>query len=225
MIDRPMIEQIVAEVVKRLVDADSPPSRKPKHNLLVVGETASLDPDLLKKMNAQWNIIHFETLEEAELHTVMKVVFLEASQDLIVKGALGICDTLESDLLGACILEYVPVTLIPRGYLFNILSGDKKNANQEYVSQLLDYKERLLKFGVSVNTLEGFAGSEKVHRDKFEVKKLITQRDVQDCKSDQMVVDKHTIITPLARDTARELGKSITVMETKGAEETCKWEQ
>jgi hypothetical protein len=163
-------------------------------------------------------------LEEAKLHTAMKVVFLEASQDLIVKGALGICDTPESELLAACILEYVPVTLIPKRYMFNILNGNQKS-NQEYVSQLLDYKERLLKYGVSFNTLEGFAGYEEIIADKPEAKKLVTQRDVQDSKSDQIFVDKYTIITPLARDTARELGKSITVMESKGAEKTCKWEQ
>jgi hypothetical protein len=224
MIDRPMVEQIVAEVVKRLMSADSMPSRKLKHNLLVVGETAHLDPNLLKTINSHWNIIQCDTLEEAKLHTAMKVVFLEASQDLIVKGALGICDTPESELLAACILEYVPVTLIPKRYMFNILNGNQKS-NQEYVSQLLDYKERLLKYGVSINTLEGFAGYEEIIADKPEAKKLVTQRDVQDSKSDQIFVDKYTIITPLARDTARELGISITVMETKGAEKTCKWEQ
>ncbi|WP_042355565.1 phosphate propanoyltransferase [Bacillus rubiinfantis] len=46
---------------------------------------------------------------------------------------------------------------------------------------------------------------------------LLTQRDVQNCLNDELVVDKQTIITPLARDTAREMGISIKMIETKGA--------
>ncbi|MDF2035854.1 hypothetical protein P2R12_02500 [Cytobacillus oceanisediminis] len=224
MIDRHMIGKIVEEVVKNILSAQSAPNPKTKHNLLAVGDLESVDPHLVKLLEENWNVLPYKFNEDAELHTVMKVVFLEASQDLFVKGALGICDTPESELLAACIIDYVPVTLIPQNNLYKILNGEKKT-NGEYFSSLIEYKEKLLKFGVEINNLEHFANPKPVSPKSSASKNLITQRDVQDCKTNEIFVDKQTIITPLARDTAREMGKSITVTDTKGAEKTCKWER
>jgi putative phosphotransacetylase len=44
-------------------------------------------------------------------------------------------------------------------------------------------------------------------------KNLLTKRDVQACMSDSISVRKGTIVTPLARDAARELKKTIRVMD------------
>ncbi|WP_026582314.1 hypothetical protein [Bacillus sp. J33] len=224
MINRNMIEKIVEEVVKNLMAAHPASNPKTKHNLLVVGDLEKMEPELLSLLEAEWNLISYSFTEDAELHKAMKVIFLDASQDLFVKGALGICDTPESELLASCILEYVPVTLIPKNNLYKILIGEKKT-NQEYRSQLLEYQEKLLKFGVQIDRLETFAKLECKNSNATETKKLITQRDVQDSAMNEIIVGKQTIITPLARDAARELGKSITVLETKGAEKSCKWEQ
>ncbi|MCS0790278.1 hypothetical protein [Cytobacillus pseudoceanisediminis] len=224
MIDRHLIEQIVEEVVKNLFGAKSVPNSKAKHNILAVGDLGKVDSNILEVLEENWNVLPYDFSEEAELHTVMKVIFLDASQDLFVKGALGICDTPESELLSACIIDYVPVTLIPKTKLYKILNGEKKT-NGEYYSSLMEYKEKLLKFGVEINSLEDFAAPKPISADQPVSKKLITQRDVQECKMNEILADKQTIITPLARDTARELGKSIIVMDTKGAENTWKWER
>ncbi|MBU8769098.1 hypothetical protein [Cytobacillus oceanisediminis] len=224
MIARHLIEQIVEEVVKNLFDAKSAPNSKAKHNILAVGDLGKVDPNILEVLEENWNVLPYDFSEEAELHNVMRVIFLDASQDLFVKGALGICDTPESELLSACIIDYVPVTLIPKTKLYKILNGEKKT-NGEYFSSLMEYKEKLLKFGVEISSLEDFAVSKPISADQPVSKKLITQRDVQECKMNEILADKQTIITPLARDTARELGKSIIVMDTKGAENTWKWER
>ncbi|WP_436376733.1 hypothetical protein [Cytobacillus sp. BC1816] len=224
MIDRHVIEQIVEEVVKNLLGAKSASNSKAKHNILAVGDLGKVDKNLLEVLEENWNVLPYDFREEAELHTVMRVIFLDASQDLFVKGALGICDTPESELLSACIIDYVPVTLIPKTKLYKILNGEKKT-NGEYFSSLMEYKEKLLKFGVEINSLEDFAVPKPIKADQPDSKKLITQRDVQECKMNEILADKQTIITPLARDTARELGKSIIVMDTKGAENTWKWER
>lgn len=224
MIDRNVIEQIVEEVMKNLLGAKSAPNSKAKHNILAVGDLGKVDSNILEVLEENWNVLPYDFSEEAELHTVMKVIFLDASQDLFVKGALGICDTPESELLSACIIDYVPVTLIPKTNLYKILNGEKKT-NGEYFSSLMEYKEKLLKFGVEINSLEDFAAPKPINAVQQESKKLITQRDVQECKMNEILADKQTIITPLARDTARELGKSIIVMDTKGAENTWKWER
>ncbi|RBP96561.1 hypothetical protein DFO70_101373 [Cytobacillus firmus] len=223
MIDRHVIEQIVEEVVKNLLGAKSASNSKTKHNILAVGDLGKVDKNLLEVLEENWNVLPYDFREEAELHTVMRVIFLDASQDLFVKGALGICDTPESELLSACIIDYVPVTLIPKTKLYKILNGEKKT-NGEYFSSLMEYKEKLLKFGVEINSLQDFAAPKPIRADQPDSKKLITQRDVQECKMNEILADKQTIITPLARDTARELGKSIIVMDTKGAENTWKWE-
>ncbi|MBX9974865.1 hypothetical protein [Cytobacillus firmus] len=224
MIDRHLIERIVEEVVKNLLGGKSAPNSKAKHNILAVGDLEKVDSNILDVLEENWNVIPYDFSEEAELHTVMKVIFLDASQDLFVKGALGICDTPESELLSACIIDYVPVTLIPKTNLYKILNGEKKT-NGEYFSSLMEYKEKLLKFGVEINSLENFAAPKPINADQPDSKKLITQRDVQECKMNEILADQQTIITPLARDTARELGKSIIVIDTKGAENTWKWER
>lgn len=224
MIDRHLIEKIVEEVIKNILSVQSAPNPKTKHNLLAVGDLESADSHLVKRLEENWNVLPYNFSEEAELHTVMKVIFLDASQDLFVKGALGICDTPESELLSACIIDYVPVTLVPKTNLYKILNGEKKT-NGEYFSSLMEYKEKLLKFGVEINSLEELAAPKPFTSVQPDAKKLLTQRDVQECKKNEILVEKETILTPLARDTARELGKSIIVMDTKGAENTWKWER
>ncbi|MFY2158242.1 hypothetical protein ACOSZF_21830 [Cytobacillus firmus] len=224
MIDRQLIEQIVEEVVKNLLGAKSAPNSTIKHNILAVGDLGKVDSNILKVLEENWNVLPYDFSEEAQLHTVMKVIFLDASQDLFVKGALGICDTPESELLSACIVDYVPVTLFPKKNLYKILNGEKKT-NGEYFSTLMEYKEKLLKFGVEINSLGDFDAPKPINTGKLDSMKLITQRDIQNCKMNEIFADKQTIITPLARDTARELGKSIVVMDTKGAENTWKWER
>uniref|UniRef100_UPI0035123AB8 hypothetical protein n=1 Tax=Cytobacillus sp. TaxID=2675269 RepID=UPI0035123AB8 len=156
MIDRQLIEKIVAEVVKNLLGAKSAPNSTIKHNILAVGDLGKVDSNILKVLEENWNVLPYDFSEEAQLHTVMKVIFLDASQDLFVKGALGICDTPESELLSACIIDYVPVTLFPKTNLYKILNGEKKT-NGEYFSTLMEYKEKLVKFGVEINSLEDFA--------------------------------------------------------------------
>ncbi|MCM3707527.1 MULTISPECIES: hypothetical protein [Cytobacillus] len=224
MIDRQLIEQIVEEVVKSLTGAKPAPNTAMKHTILTVGDLDRIDPAILQALEKDWNVLPYDVTEEVQLHTVMKVVFLDASQDLLVKGALGICDTPETELLSACIIDYVPVTLIPKPNLYNILSGEKKT-NGDYFSSLMEYKEKLLKFGVEISSLVEFASPKPIKAAQPELKKLITQRDVQECNTNEILADKQTIITPLARDTARELEKSIKVMDTKGAESTWKWER
>jgi hypothetical protein len=224
MINRELVEQIVMEVMNELTSREQRKVNQSKPNLLVVGDYNTLDPNSLIMIKSQWNLQTFESLESVELHTATKVVFLNASQDLIVKGALGIEDTHESELLSRCILEYVPVSIIPKKYLSkHLFNTDNKNA--EYVDQLISYKDRLGKFSVKVESLSSFIGvtngSEKKDVGKSvskKKKKLVTQRDIQDCKEEEVTVDEQTIITPLARDTARDMGKNIIVINSKGAE-------
>ncbi|WP_083402495.1 hypothetical protein [Bacillus sp. MUM 116] len=223
MMDQEIIERIVLEVIKQLTASQGKLNNTAKQKLLVVGDPLLIEPKYLVKLESKWEIIYNNELEKVRSEHFDQVVFLHATQDLLAKGALGIFDTNESKLLSWCLLESIPVSIIPTVYLEKYLfNGNPKN--MLYVSQLLEYKQRLVKFGANVETLESFVvGTEEVletisaKSPISEKKKLLTQRDVQDCRDDELVVDKQTIITPLARDTAREMGKRIKVIESKGA--------
>jgi hypothetical protein len=216
MIDRKMVEQIVHEVMKRL----SVPVSKQKPNLLLVGEPIYIEPTLLEKMKDHWNVLKAESFTGKEIHMLDQVLFLHVTQDLLVKGALGLFDTDDSKLLSRCIMDSIPVSLIPTAFLQEQLL-EKNSKNKAYVQHLLGYKENLEKFGVKFETFESFmSNGTEVKLDPVSnsrKKKLLTQRDVEESKEDQIVIEKSTIITPLARDTARAMGKSIMVIESKGA--------
>lgn len=215
MIDRRMIEQIVNEVIKQLTVTEI--KQKPK--LLVIGEPLYIEPHLLEKMHEKWNVLDTHSFSVKDIHKLDQVIFLHVTQDLLVKGALGIFDTDESKWLSRCIMESIPVSLIPTAYLQEqLLEG--KSKNRAYVEHLLAHKETLDAFGVKLETFESFVN--KVEAGNLTesapfAKKLLTQKDVEDSKQIQIVVDRTTIITPLARDTARVLGKNIKVIESKGA--------
>ncbi|MCM3568523.1 hypothetical protein [Neobacillus mesonae] len=223
MITRQMIEQIVQEVIKQLAANENHQDSHDKPKLLVIGETSFVEPDYLAKMKTKWDIISDNESEKVKWDQVDQVLILHATQDLLVKGALGIFDTRESKLLSCCLLESIPVTMIPTVFLEKQLFN-RTTLNKPYVLQLQKYKEQLENFGACVETWGNFlTKSEKAavpdqEESITEKKKLISQRDIQDYKESIIVVDKDTIITPLARDTARELGKSIKVIEVKGAE-------
>jgi hypothetical protein len=217
MIDRELVEQIVVEVLKKFNPSENQPAKNSKANLLLIGDRSCLEPAHLSRLQSQWSLLSCEFLEQAELHTAQRVLFLDASQDLIVKGALGIGDTPESELLSRCILEYVPVTIIPKIHLHKHLFNENKQ-NSEYIKQLHSYTKLLMKFGVKVEALNAFLGEQDEEKKKAsslsgKSKQLLTQRDIQDHKEEEVQVTKQTIITPLARDAARDLGKRIIVID------------
>jgi hypothetical protein len=218
MIDRGLIEKVVAEVLTKLTSFDN--RSLPKPNLLVVGDYSKVDPIYQDKIESKWNIVNYHSIEDRKVHFPNSVLFLEGNQDLVVKGALGISDTSETELLAWCLLQNIPVSLIPLEYLHTILFEDVQ-AKSEYIAQLKSYKDRLIKFGVSVESLDSFS-NENIHFPKelpSSKRKLLTQRDVQSHKGMRLDIDQGTIVTPLARDAARERGITIHIVEPKGAKE------
>ncbi|AZV43776.1 hypothetical protein [Peribacillus asahii] len=225
MMDRTLIDQIVVEVLKKLDMATIWESAKPKPDLLIVKGVQDLDPSQLIKLETKWNVIYNDANESDFPETAKAVIFLDATQDLLVKGAVGITDTHESKLLARYILAGVPISLIPSTSLGRIILGDNRvMINREYISHLLQYKETLKKFGVKVESFLSFIQSplneEQSHTNEpvSSTKKLLTQTDVKKCKEEKIMICQKTIVTPLARDTARELGKSICVIDSKGVD-------
>ncbi|UYV51570.1 hypothetical protein [Priestia megaterium] len=214
-----LIEQIVVEVLKRLDKSDKQPLNvKPK--LLIVKESAEIDPIQIKKLETSWTLVYGDDQKENLPKDIQGILFAEAKQDLLVKGALGMTDTLESYLLAEALLEGISVSLIPSVILGSVLlsSNQKKPVNNKYAAHLIAYKNTLESFGVKIQSFERFLQSGLNRHSLSFTERVLTQRHVKLVEEEKITVSPKTIITPLARDTARELGKEICVIDVEGAD-------
>lgn len=221
--DRLLIEKVVIEVMKKLSLTTDLEHEKRKPGLLVVKGARELDSSQSEKLESKWNVMYQDTNELNFIETVEAVLFLDAGQDLLVKGAIGITDTPDSELLARYLLADIPVSLIVSPLLEKALLKENGIGNQNYLARLVDYKETLNRYGVKVESWTDFIQSSKkaeisLDEKRSSFKKLLTQRDVKACKEKRININKQTIVTPLARDTARELGKIIFVTDSKGAD-------
>ncbi|MFP7732315.1 hypothetical protein ACLHDF_02625 [Priestia aryabhattai] len=219
MNNRALIEQIVVEVLKRLDKSDTQHLNvKPK--LLLVKEEAAIDPIQLKRLETSWTLVYSDDQKENLPKDIQSILFVEAKQDLLVKGALGVTDTLESYLLAEALLEGISVSLIPSVTLGNVLlsSNQKQTINNRYAAHLIAYKNTLEGFGVKIQSFERFLQSGLNKHSLSFTERVLTQRHVKLLEEEKITVSPQTIITPLARDTARELGKEICVIDVEGAD-------
>jgi len=226
MIDRSMIETIVLEVIRALENEDNTEVTPDQPKLLIAGDASWIFENTLEKLKQNWDLNFAREPKIEDCESVEHIIFFRASQDLIAKGALGIADTPESILLAQCLLTGKKATIVPEPPLEEHLLAKKgSSSGSKYIQKLLNYVEELNSFGFKVESIDDFAnrgkGSQKAEpvpqlqpaSPSAGKKKLLTQRDVQDTKTEQIYVCKNTIITPSARDAARELGKSIIVAE------------
>jgi hypothetical protein len=216
MSDRLLIEQIVMEVLKKINQPALPSQRK--EDLIIVKGESEIDPAKLARLEAKWNLILFESRNNSIPDASAKIVFLDASQDLLAKGALGMTDTPDSLLLSQFILTNVPVTIIPCATIERLLFEDSNTLNQEYKALFQKYKETLNSFGVGIESFEKWLcemdGEQKSIKKSITFQsKVLTHRDVQMDTHQKITIHKKTIVTPLARDTAKELGKIIDVID------------
>lgn len=205
MMDYATIEAIVREILRKWE-----PESANRPDLLVLNASADGRLDQLEK---HWNLIKLPLTPTPIPENVRDAVFLDATQDLLVKGALGIADTPESQMLSTLLLRGLRITLIPSAELEWMLdvSADKA-ANPAYAHHLGSYKKTLEGFGVRIAPLAALAASASRERITFRGK-LLTQRDIEQIKEEKIWIRKTTIVTPLARDAAREKGKSICVID------------
>lgn len=213
--DHKAIEQIVLDIINKLENnsAVEEPSRKP--NLLVINAT---EQDPIEQLKKEWHVCSESAVSLNTQTDFQEVIFFHCSQDLLVKGALGIADTPESELLAKFLLQGKPIQLIPSKELEWMMKPDV-NVHKEsvYRSHLLAYKKQLESFGVKFRSLASFAkagvNEERANHLTFEGK-LLTEQGVKDSREDSILIGSSTIVTPLARDAARNLGKTIVVVES-----------
>ncbi|WP_216828736.1 hypothetical protein [Alkalihalobacterium elongatum] len=219
-----MVKEIVTEVLKRVETY----FQKEKPILLVIHENTEKNILQIKQLKKDWDVVEHLSAN-MDVPSIHQAVFLDVNQDLFVKGAVGIADTNESILLAKLLLAGVKVFLVPDESLSNILNLDKdKHPNKSYVSMLQEYENQLQRFGVVLQLLSTIVPENSkpinepvCHEQGTFSDKLLTKQVVETWRSKQINIKPNTIITPLARDIARERGIKISTNDAKGGEDTC----
>ncbi|GEN33806.1 hypothetical protein [Aneurinibacillus danicus] len=238
--DTAFIERIVAEVLGRLTpQAERSPAR-PGLLLVYPGEfEAQAVAVVEKELQAGWKVYHarVDEMDSVSLSgDVKRLVFLQADQDLLMRGALGLTGTVASQLLAEGLMKGIPALLVPcpqLKWLLDAKTGEAvlPPAARRYRQHIRTHAVELASFGASLGSMadvlaladgeaesspeETAADGTVVRRERSTVfeGKVLTQSDVQQARGCTLYVSPSTVITPLARDAARTNGVTILIDE------------
>ncbi|WP_096200131.1 hypothetical protein [Bacillus sp. FJAT-45350] len=209
-----LIESIVKEVLVSL-EADTVKS-KPK--LLYISSKKTKDLEMqLDFLRAHWDVIDSKNIDFYTKPLINEAVFLNIDQDTLVRIALGFTDSAESKLFSQLIYYEIPITFVVCSLLENYLNINvRKHKYRQYIKSIQAYRNTLEGYGVLFKPLEEVIPFEQeVSFEKKNckgTKPLIVQEDIRNFTGKQIVVKPGTIITPLAKDAARELGIEISFL-------------
>jgi hypothetical protein len=205
-VNQNLLEKIILEVVGRL-------AAKPKLLLVYDGiqNTESIEP-LISKLQDYWLVELFSTTDNIvqEHSEFLHLAFLNTNQDLLARGALGLTDTPTSKLLAQALQNGWPVLFEPSKDIQWLLQKQDHQPIPEqtnpYRTHLLQYKNKLVEFGAWFGLITSWRPSQIRYGCK-----LLTEKDIQKMDSSEILVSSSTIITHLARDTARQKGIQIRI--------------
>lgn len=101
--DSKLIEKIVRNVIMQLDIKPQMPGEVSKPSLFV----HNADERTISRLEENWKVI-CEPITE-----IPNVIFLEVSQNILAKGALGLTDDPDSQLLSELLLQGKQITMIP----------------------------------------------------------------------------------------------------------------
>ncbi|MFT9846489.1 hypothetical protein [Aneurinibacillus sp. REN35] len=237
--DTALIERIVAEVLGRLQPGAGGRSEVKPGLLLVY--PSEFEPQAVsvveKELQTEWNVYHANVAEVEQVslqRDVKRLVFLQADQDLLMRGALGLTGTVESQLLAEGLLQGIPTLLVPCASLKWLLDQNTGMAvlpatAKRYRQHLRTHAAELVSFGAALGSMadvlalsaeaiqeteaEGDGGKVRRERSAVFAGKVLTHSDIQKTREHTLYVSPSTVVTPLARDAARTNGVSIQVDE------------
>ncbi|NHM33444.1 hypothetical protein [Neobacillus terrae] len=204
-IDQQVLEQIILEVIARLND-------KPK--LLIVYEGVKRPEKIeyiISTLQDSWQVKTCSDTDSClyEQTDYQHLAFLDVNQDLLVRGAMGLTDTPGSRLLAKALRQGDNVLFEPSKEIQWLLKQDNHSIPERvdrYRGHLLQYKNKLVEFGVWFGFIETLRPSQILYD-----RKLLTENDILNIESSELRVSSKTVITQLAKDTARERGIQIRV--------------
>jgi hypothetical protein len=204
-INQKALEKIIHEVLAKLQE-------KPK--LLLVNEGARNQVKLeylLSKLQDHWHVEVFHTAEMSleDQSDFQYLAFLDVSQDLLARGAMGLTDTPGSKMLAKALHKGCPVLFEPSVELQWLAKQeivDLPERVKSYRAHFIRYKNQLMEFGVWFDEIESLRPSQLRYD-----KKVLTEKDMQGINTTEVLVFSKTIITSLAKDIARNRGIKIRV--------------
>ncbi|MGC4377567.1 hypothetical protein WD019_11595 [Fictibacillus sp. Mic-4] len=211
-LDIDTVKKIVEEVVRRLLSEEKEAYSKPR--LLIIDDESKGGAGLetvIEKCRPYWNIsVAASTQEEEITNEFSHVIFLNSDQDFIVRGAIGLTDTYKSKLLARVLHLNIPATLVLSEKEEWAWGSETTSAYKQYLE---NQRKRLETFGAFVTTLEQLDGalSKAAFTGKPENivvyhEKLLTESKINHIHSEKVLLNKATIVTPLAKDAARKKG-------------------
>ncbi|TBL76479.1 hypothetical protein [Paenibacillus thalictri] len=234
-IDKAVIEHIVREVIQSLQAAKSELVYRKSKLLIVYDENREQDEvkQIAAALEAGWHVIRMPFRSPdlvSAISDIKHVVMLDVNQDILVRGALGFIGSAPNELLAAVLHNGIPVTLVLTHSLEWILrpegtDDDLPEPARRYRQHIRKHKDILASFGAAFAGLSDLQiapiGGDRTDHDNtqsgktlyFE-QKVLTQEDVRVSDVGTIVVSRSTLVTPLARDTARDKGVTILVQES-----------
>jgi hypothetical protein len=199
------IEKIIREVLAKL-------AASPKLLLVYDGTKSSIKVEyLISKLQDHWQVEVYSTNDSClhEQSDFQHLAFLDVSQDLLVRAAQGFTDTPGSNLLAKALHKGCPVLFEPSAELQWLVRQESRTIPERvnrYREQLLKYKNQLIDYGV------WFGKAESLHPSQLRFdRRVLTEKDLQNMEATEVRISSKTIITSLAKDTARRRGIQLKV--------------
>ncbi|KHE68889.1 hypothetical protein [Halobacillus sp. BBL2006] len=209
MYDKQLIEKIVAEVLKE----KNVFQNKNKPVLHVVQANKSKDNAIIN-LETNWLLewVDLDHLDESE--TISQAVFPQVDQDLFVKSAMGITDTPESHWFAKLMSSGVAIHFILDRSMEWIHTQPEK-IPAPYLGKMRNYEKELRSYHVSIlKEDEVLTPPNNKNGSPFYFDgKLLTQDEITRWPYSDIHISQKTIITPLARDTARDANITISIEE------------
>lgn len=219
-INREIVEQIIRDVVKQLYASEIV---EEKPDLLFIYPQHLSEDEIerrVKELSATWNVLPMSSHSPQLLplkDRIQRVIFFEADQDLIMRGSMGLTDTPRAEVLAQALLKGIDITFVLAPSIrWTKETEEYPSHPKKYRDYLRLQKEQLESFGVSfveIPLLSDLLVSNPVQNEEYYSKRVLTQNEVVSANTTTLFISSSTIVTPLARDTAKERGIKIQVKE------------
>lgn len=210
MYDKQLIEEIVAEILKK-----KKVLREKNKPVLHVIHAGGHKDELIEKLESSWDLEWVDPTSIDGSESISQAIFPHVDQDLFVKSALGITDTPKSDSFAKLVRNGVAIHfMLDRSMEWIHTQPEKVPA--PYLSKMREYEKELRSYHVSIlKPYEVPPPPNKKSDSPFYFNgKLLNQEEINKWPYSDIHISQKTIITPLARDTARDDNISITIEES-----------
>ncbi len=197
-----LVDRLYEEIVKKLKNKE-----EIKTTVCVVSSTEELE--LEEALKEQYNLVYFaEDMEDSEFE---RIIIPRLSIKMLANLANGVSSTREEEFILTSLLKGKKVAVLRKGVEYYAY---KQSSPAPLYKMYNEYEEKLEKFGISFEE-EGLNVQMEIERDEgqssakeiyFFKKRLVTEAALQKLylqSTTEIMIDKNSIITPLAKDFIR----------------------